>query len=73
MFGHSYYINSKIILYCLLTIALILRIVTSNSHNNNFNHIWDFLTCKLKHMLHVVKKAPSRWRTVKAETCRNIN
>jgi len=42
MFGYNYYITSKIILYCILPITLILRIVISNCHNNNFNHTWNF-------------------------------
>lgn len=29
--------------------------------------------CKLKHKLHVLKKAPPRWPTVKAETYQSIN
>ena len=33
----------------------------------------EFVTYKLKHKLHLLKKAPSRWPTIEAETCRNIN
>jgi len=31
--------TGSIVLYCILTITLILRIVTSKNHNNKFNHV----------------------------------
>jgi len=30
-------------------------------------------TCELQHKLHILKKSPWRWPTVKAETCRDVN
>jgi hypothetical protein len=44
-----------------------------NHHNNNVNHMWDFWHISLKYKLHMEKKAPWRWPTLKTETCRCIN
>jgi len=51
MFGHNYYIKSKIILFCILIVTPILRIVISNYKSSVYNNVWDFPAYKLKHKL----------------------
>jgi len=48
MFECNNYINRTVILYCIVTITMILRTVNINHLNNTFNHV-KFLTFNLKH------------------------
>jgi hypothetical protein len=56
---------------------IVIMIDDYDDDDNNINSSnVEFLLCKLKHKLHMIKKnlgAPWRWPTVKAETCQNIN
>jgi len=71
MSGRNSCINNKPMLYCILTITLILRIVTYKHHHHNFKPMWNFWR-KLKRKLHILKNAPWRWPKVKAEKCRSF-
>jgi hypothetical protein len=71
--SNNYQIYSQITLYCMLRTILILITVIFNHHNNNFNHMCNFWHVSSKHNLHMLEKAPWRWPTLKAETCRSIN
>jgi hypothetical protein len=53
MFGHNYYIKSKIILFFILIVKPILMIVKSHYKNSVYDNVQDFLTYKLKYELKI--------------------